>query len=116
MIDIDRYLQDNPVINELFNNACNALVIQFKSHENAPENEELLKTICKYALKLTDIYDDLETKPDDWFDPSVIKPFMESDMYDPDIWLGTICNNEKNLSFLKEVVNFILEGAKEYYG
>lgn len=85
-----------------------ALVREFKDHEKAPESESLRTTICRYAVKITDIYDALEVKPEYWFDPVVIKQLMESDVYEPEMWLYTICGNMDNLEFLKVVVNFIL--------
>lgn len=88
------------------------LVREFKDHEKAPKNENLLKTICRYALKITDIYELLDEKPEYWFDPVIIKPLMESDVYEPEMWLYTICGNMDNLEFLKELVNFIL-GAED---
>jgi hypothetical protein len=84
------------------------LVKEFKDHEKAPKNENLLKTICRYAVKITDIYELLDEKPKYWFDPVVIKQLMESDVYDPEMWLYTICGNMDNLAFLKELVRFIL--------
>lgn len=84
------------------------LAREFKDYEKAPKNENLLKTICRYALKITDIYELLDEKPEYWFDPVIIKPLMESDVYDPEMWLYTICGNMDNLEFLKVVVNFIL--------
>ena len=80
----------------------------FKDHEKAPKSESLRTTICRYAIKITDIYNELEVKPDYWFDPIVIKPLMGSDVYDPEMWLYTICGNMDNLEFLKVVVKFIL--------
>lgn len=85
-----------------------ALVREFKDHEKAPKSEELVKTICRYAVKITDIYELLDEKPEYWFDPVVIKQLMESDVYEPEMWLYTICGNMDNLEFLKVVVNFIL--------
>ena len=85
-----------------------ALAREFKDHEKAPKNENLLKTICRYAVKITDIYELLDEKPEYWFDPVVIKQLMESDVYEPEMWLYTICGNMDNLEFLKVVVNFIL--------
>ena len=84
------------------------LARNFKDHEKAPKNENLLKTICRYAVKITDIYVLLDEKPEYWFDPVVIKQLMESDVYEPEMWLYTICGNMDNLEFLKVVVNFIL--------
>lgn len=84
------------------------LAREFKDHEKAPKNENLLKTICRYALKISDIYELLDEKPEYWFDPVVIKPLMESDVYEPEMWLYTICGNMDNLEFLKAVVTFIL--------
>lgn len=84
------------------------MVREFKDHEKAPKNEELVKTICRYALKISDIYELLEEKPDYWFDPVVIKQLMESDFYDADTWLITICGDMDNLEFLKVVENFLL--------
>ena len=102
MID-DEFIQriTDKIINGLSNKT-------FKNHEKAPESESLRTTICRYAVKLTDIYDALEVKPEYWFDPVVIKPLMESDVYEPEMWLYTICGNMDNLEFLKVVVNFIL--------
>jgi hypothetical protein len=84
------------------------LVREFKDHEKAPKSENLVKTICRYALKISDIYELLEEKPDYWFDPVVIKQLMESDFYDGDMWLFTICGEMDNLEFLKEVENYLL--------
>ena len=84
------------------------LVKEFKDHEKAPKNENLVKTICRYALKISDIYELLDEKPDYWFDPIVIKQLMESDFYDPEMWLFTICGEMDNLEFLKVVENFLL--------
>ena len=84
------------------------LVREFKDHEKAPKSENLLKTICRYALKISDIYVLLDEKPEYWFDPVVIKQLMESDVYEPEMWLYTICGNMDNLEFLKVVVKFIL--------
>lgn len=84
----------------------------FKDHEKAPVSESLRTTICRYAIKITDIYNELEVKPEYWFDPVIIKPLMESDVYEPEMWLFTICGNMDNLEFLKVVVNFIL-GAED---
>ena len=88
----------------------NGLSDKFKDHACAPKSEALRTTICRYAVKITDIYDALEDKPEAecWFDPVVIKPLMESDVYDPEMWLYTICGNMDNLAFLKELVRFIL--------
>ena len=38
------------------------LAREFKDHEKAPKNENLLKTICRYALKISDIYELLDEK------------------------------------------------------
>lgn len=84
----------------------------FKDHEKAPASESLRTTICRYAIKITDIYELLDEKPEYWFDPVVIKQLMESDVYEPEMWLFTICGNMDNLEFLKVVVNFIL-GAED---
>lgn len=84
------------------------LVKEFKDHEKAPKSEKLVKTICRYALKISDIYELLDEKPDYWFDPIVIKQLMESDVYEPEMWLYTICGNMDNLEFLKVVENFLL--------
>lgn len=84
------------------------LVKEFKDHEKAPKSETLVKTICRYALKISDIYELLDEKPDYWFDPIVIKQLMESDVYEPEMWLYTICGNMDNLEFLKVVENFLL--------
>jgi hypothetical protein len=86
----------------------NGLSDKFKDHAYAPKSESLRTTICRYAVKITDIYNALEDKPEYWFDPVVIKQLMESDVYDPEMWLYTICGNMDNLEFLKVVVNFIL--------
>jgi len=84
------------------------LVREFKDHEKAPKSENLVKTICRYALKISDIYELLEEKPDYWFDPVVIKQLMDADFYDGDMWLFTICGEMDNLEFLKEVENYLL--------
>lgn len=83
---------------------------KFKDHAYAPASESLRTTICRYAVKITDIYNALEDKPEAecWFDPVIIKPLMESDVYDPEMWLYTICGSMNNLAFLKELVKFIL--------
>lgn len=84
------------------------LVKEFKDHEKAPKSEKLLKTICRYALKISDIYELLDEKPDYWFDPIVIKQLMDADFYDADTWLFTICGEMDNLEFLKVVENYLL--------
>ena len=84
------------------------LVKEFKDHEKAPKSEKLVKTICRYALKISDIYELLDEKPDYWFDPIVIKQLMDSDFYDADMWLFTICGEMDNLEFLKVVEHYLL--------
>lgn len=84
------------------------IIDKFKNSENAPESEFLIKTICQYAVKISNIYLVLDEKPEDWFDPIVIKTLMESELYNPDMWLNTICDNKKYLEFLKEIVNYLI--------
>lgn len=81
---------------------------KFKDSENAPESESLIKTICKYAVKIDNIWRAMDEKPEDWFDPYIIKALMESEIYDPDMWLNTICANEKYLRFLREIVDYLI--------
>lgn len=99
---------DEEFIQRITDKIINAISDKFKDHEKAPASESLRTTICRYAVKITDIYELLDEKPEYWFDPVVIKPLMESDVYDPEMWLYTICGNMDNLEFLKVVVNFIL--------
>lgn len=99
---------DEEFIQRITDKIINAISDKFKDHEKAPASESLRTTICRYAVKITDIYELLDEKPEYWFDPVIIKPLMESDVYEPEMWLYTICGNMDNLEFLKVVVNFIL--------
>lgn len=99
---------DEEFIQRITDKIINAISDKFKDHEKAPASESLRTTICRYAIKITDIYELLDEKPEYWFDPVVIKQLMESDVYDPEMWLYTICGSMDNLEFLKVVVNFIL--------
>ena len=86
----------------------NGIVREFKDHEKAPKSEEMLKTICRYALKISDIYELLEEKPDYWFDPSVIEPLTKWEKFDEKFWLFSIQLDMNNLAFLKDVIDFNL--------
>lgn len=101
-------MAEEEFIQRITDKIINAISDKFKYHEKAPVSESLRTTICRYAIKITDIYKLLDEKPEYWFDPVVIKPLMESDVYDGEMWLYTICGNMDNLEFLKVVVNFIL--------